>query len=200
MHRIFSALIEIAAASVFIIPLFGIYGKCVVHNWKRTLAYIIFGFYLVAVLALVGFPNVIDMNLEFTINVIPFVGMIADLVNTCLNVLLFVLLGIFLPILWKKYRDIKSTVLAAFGMTVGIEISQIFTYRTTDINDIITNIIGTLVGYLMVKRVTKNFTKNVSESNAKNIDLYIICGAVVLIMFLLQPFISAALWEVMLKR
>ena len=197
MHRIYGALIEILAASVFIIPLFGLYGKFVVHNLKRTLLYIVFGFYVVAVLALVGFPSIISMNLDFTINVIPFVDMVSDFINACLNVLLFVPLGIFLPMLWDEYRSIKKTMLVALCITVGIELSQIFTFRTTDINDIITNIAGTLVGYFIAKSITQNFSKYV-KSNTNNKEFYIIFGTVALIMFLLQPLVSSLLWEAIL--
>ena len=197
MHRIYGAFIEIIAASIFIIPLFCLYGKLSVNNLKRTFIYIVVGFYLVAVLALVGFPSITSMNLDYTINIIPFVDMVSDFVNACLNVLLFIPLGIFLPVLWDKYKDIKNIILVALYLTVGIELSQILTFRTTDINDIITNIAGALLGYYIIRGITKNFTKYI-KSNTKNRDLYFICGMVALIMFLFQPFISQLLWEMVL--
>ena len=197
MHRIYSALIDIVAAAIFIVPLLALYGKISLRSLKQTLIYIVFAFYLVAVLSLVGFPSVLSLNLDFTINIIPLVDMISDFVNACLNVLLFVPLGFLLPMLWKKYKAIKNTMLFAMCMTIAIEISQIFTFRTTDINDIITNMVGTLGGYVIAKRITKNFTQY-PELNAENKDLYIICGTVMLIMFLLQPFTASLLWELIL--
>lgn len=128
------------------------------------------------------------------INIVPFVNMVSDFVNACLNVLLFVPFGIFLPMLWNKYRNVKSTMLATLYVTVLIEFSQLFTFRTADINDIITNIIGALVGYFGAKWITKNFTQY-TKSNVNNKDLYIIFGTVILTMFLLQPFVSSLLWE-----
>ena len=83
MHRIYAALIEIAAALVFIIPLFGLYGKYILHDLKKTLIYIVLGSYFVSVLSLVGFPSIDSMKIDFTINVIPFVDMISDFVNAC---------------------------------------------------------------------------------------------------------------------
>lgn len=171
MHRIYSALIDIVAAAIFIVPLLALYGKISLRSLKQTLIYIVFAFYLVAVLSLVGFPSVLSLNLDFTINIIPFADMISDFVNACLNVLLFVPLGFLLPMLWKKYKAIKNTMLFAMCMTIAIEISQIFTFRTTDINDIITNMVGTLGGYFIAKRITKNFTQH-PELNAENKDLY----------------------------
>ena len=90
MHRIYSALIDIVAAAIFIVPLLALYGKISLRSLKQTLIYIVFAFYLVAVLSLVGFPSVLSLNLDFTINIIPLVDMISDFVNACLNVLLFV--------------------------------------------------------------------------------------------------------------
>ena len=70
--------------------------------------YMIFGFYLAVVLALVGFPNIIMLQMEFTVNLIPFIYMLSDLANACLNVLLFVPFGFILPMLWKEFRSIKK--------------------------------------------------------------------------------------------
>ena len=49
MSRIYNALIELVAAAVFIIPLWGIYEKFFFQSWKRTMVYMIFGFYLAVV-------------------------------------------------------------------------------------------------------------------------------------------------------
>ena len=114
-----------------------------------------------------------------------------------MNILLFVPFGFFLPILWDKFRNIKNIALMGFIVTSLIEISQIFTFRTSDINDIITNTVGTIIGYFIVYRITDNFTKRIF-SNSKMSDFYIICVSVALIMFFLQPFISSLLWEIVL--
>ena len=45
MYRICSALIEIAAAAVFIVPVWCVYHKLYFHSWKRTGVYMIFGEY-----------------------------------------------------------------------------------------------------------------------------------------------------------
>ena len=73
MYRIYSTLIEMVAAAVFIIPIWCIYNKLYFRSWKITFLYMIFGFYLTAVLALVGFPNIISLKVELTVNIIPFV-------------------------------------------------------------------------------------------------------------------------------
>ena len=197
MYRIYSTLIEIVAAAVFIIPIWCIYNKLLFRSWKITILYIIFGFYLTAVLALVGFPNIISLKVDLTVNIITFIYMINDFSTACLIVLLFVPCGFFLPVLWKEFRNAKKVFIAGFAMTSFIEIAQIFTGRATDIDDIITNIAGTLVGYLIAYWFTGIFTRKIVKNSKKN-DFYIICASVVLIMFFLQPFISSLLWEMIL--
>ena len=135
----------------------------------------IFGFYLTAVLALVGFPNIISLKVELTVNIIPFVYMINDFTNACLNVLLFVPFGFFLPVLWKKFRNAKKLFTAGFAMTSFIEIAQIFTGRTTDIDDIITNIAGTLIGYLIAYWYTGVFTRRIVKNSKKERLLHNMC-------------------------
>ena len=124
MYRIYSALIEIVAAAVFIIPIWCIYNKLCFHSWKRTIIYMVFGFYFTAVLALVGFPNIASLKIDFAVNIIPFLDMVSDFINACLNILLFVPFGFFLPILWDKFRNIKNIALMGFIVTSLIEISQ----------------------------------------------------------------------------
>lgn len=117
MYRICSALIESVAAAVFIIPIWCIYNKLCFHSWKRTIIYMVFGFYFSAVLALVGFPNIASLKIDFAVNVIPFLDMVSDFINACLNILLFVPFGFFLPILWDKFRNIKNIALMGFIVT-----------------------------------------------------------------------------------
>lgn len=197
MYRIYSMLIEIMSAAIFIIPIWCVYNKLCFHSWKRTIAYMVFGFYLTAVLALVGFPDITSLKIDFTVNIIPFIDMVSDFSNACLNILLFVPFGFLLPIFWEKFRDMKNAALMGLITTFLIEISQIFTFRTTDINDIITNTAGTIIGYFVARRITGSFTKRVLL-NSKIRDFYVICGSAGLIMFLFQPLVSALLWEVVL--
>lgn len=55
---------------------------------------------------------------------------------------MFVPVGFFLPFLWKKYEDWKQVLLFCTFLTVLIEVDQIFTFRTTDIDDLLTNLLG----------------------------------------------------------
>ena len=95
------------------------------------------------------------LKIEVTVNIIPFIYMIPDFANACLNVLLFIPFGFFLPTLWEKFRNVKSTILVGLLTTLFVEISQLFTGRATDIDDVITNIFGTIIGYYIAYWFTK---------------------------------------------
>lgn len=95
MYRILFALVELAAAGVFLLPLFLLYGKFTAHSRMQIFCSILFGFYFAAVLALVGFPSILDHSPDVTLHLVPLAGIPADFQNACLNVLLFVPLGYF---------------------------------------------------------------------------------------------------------
>lgn len=194
MYRIYSVLIGSIAAAFFLIPIWCIYYKLRLHSWKRTMVYMVFGLYLTALLALVGFPSVTSLKIDVAVNIVPFVDMASDGIHACLNILLFVPFGFFLPIVWDTFRTIKNIALMGLLTTLFIELSQIFTFRTTDVNDIITNTLGTIVGYVIARWITNKFTKRI-VFHSKTCDFYVICGTVVLVMFFFQPFISSLLWE-----
>lgn len=187
---------EILAGVVLLIPLFLIYQARFFHSWKRTLLYFIFASYLVTVLCLVGFPSIRYHGFDANVNLIPIVSMVENITDTVLNIFMFVPLGFFLPLLWPRYRKPASTLLFAFCATLTIELSQLFTFRATDVNDLITNVLGALCGFFAAKVVTRDFRRHPKDANSK-IDLPLIYGTSVFVMFFLQPFLYPILWELM---
>ena len=117
MGRILFILREVSCAAVLLLPVFLVLNRRLFRDGKKTTAYFLFACYLAAVYALVGLPNVTYVRLELKLNWIPFMGMIGDLKNSILTVALFLPLGMFLPVLWKKYRVMKRTVLFGFGLS-----------------------------------------------------------------------------------
>lgn len=197
MFRVYGTLIETAAAGVFIVPVFALGNKLLFRSRRYTAYYVLFGLYLAAVCGLVGFPNLLTLRFSPNVNWIPLRYMINDLKNAGLNVLLFLPFGVMLPMLWPVFRSGKRTAWAGLAASGIIETAQLFTYRATDVDDLITNTLGAVMGYWLAKLVTKGFSRYaVRESSPR--DLAAICIAVVLIMFFLQPFVSNALWELVL--
>ncbi len=192
MYRIYSTGIETAAASAILIPILFLYQIFIFHNIKKTAAYILFSLYLAAICFLVGFPNIAGMRIVLSHNFIPLRGMLTDITNSYLNVLLFIPLGIFVPCLWPEYRSMMKTVGLGLMTSLGIEILQIFTFRATDINDVITNVAGTMIGYLIGRLIIKRFPQ-LNWLGCKERELYLLYATVVVVMFFSQPIIQSVL-------
>ena len=192
MYRIYSTGIETAAASAILIPILFLYQIFIFHNIKKTAAYILFSLYLAAICFLVGFPNIAGMRIVLSHNFIPLRGMLTDITNSYLNVLLFIPLGIFVPCLWPEYRRMMKTVGLGLMTSLGIEILQIFTFRATDINDVITNVAGTMIGYLIGKLIINRFPQ-LNWLGCKERELYLLYVTVGVVMFFSQPFIQSVL-------
>ena len=95
-------------------------------------------------------------KLNGPINMIPFQS---DGVKTyILNIIMFMPLGFLLPLIWEDFRQIKKTVLAGVGLSLTIEISQLFCLRVTDIDDLMMNTLGAVFGYLIWLLFKKIFT------------------------------------------
>lgn len=72
------------------------------------------------------------------------------------NVLLFLPLGTFPPLLWKKMRSFHRTALLAAVIMMVIEISQmLLLVGTCDIDDLILNVLGAAMGYLVYALILK---------------------------------------------
>jgi len=70
------------------------------------------------------------------------------------NVVLFIPLGILIPLIWRRLRFWKA-VLLALAFSVGIEVVQYISrawgsHRTADVNDVILNSVGACLGLVFV--------------------------------------------------
>jgi len=133
--------------------------KTYFRDFKKTLLYIIFSFYLLIVFRLTGLPDCLNMHFNPRIQLIPFYGMQDDAFNCLLNVFLFIPFGFFLPSLWRQFFSFRNTMITAALFTVFIEITQLFCSRLTDVNDLITNTLGALIGFCILRIFTKAFPK-----------------------------------------
>ncbi len=86
--------------------------------------------------------------IQAKINLIPF-----DTIERSfyLNILMLVPFGFLAPFIWKNFRKIYKTVLLGAGFSLLIELSQLITTRTSDINDVIANTMGAFIGYSIWK-------------------------------------------------
>lgn len=119
------------------------------------IGYLLMFYLLIMLKEVIGFPSISNwqrvLNVQGNIfdpniSLIPFVNGVLH--SDYLNVVMFIPLGFFLPLMWRKYHNGFETIKFGFYLSLFIELSQLFTrFRATDINDLITNTIGAAVGW-----------------------------------------------------
>ena len=187
MKRFLFAGTNAAMAAIVLIPVFFLLNKSV-RNPKRSVWYCLMSIYLSGVYAVVGLPTIGYIRFAPNINLEPFAYMFSDFTNSFLNVLLFVPLGILLPMLWNRFKNPLRTLFFGLLVSVFIEFLQLFTYRATDINDLMTNTLGTLFGWC-IGRILLCFLK-IPGHNSRKRDVYTVFGIAFGVMFFLQPVIE----------
>ena len=197
MSRVIAMCLEAGIASILLIPAFTVLNKRCFHDRNRTILYLVFALYLAAMDAVVGLPNIQFIRFEPNINLKPFQYMFSDYENSFLNVLLFMPLGFFLPVLWQRFRKLRWTVLFGLCTSLLIETLQLFTFRATDVNDLMTNTLGTILGWA-VARILLRLAPSIRPWEDSS-DLYWVCGVTFAIGFFLQPFLANILWALFLK-
>lgn len=169
MHRIEAyvnlALIFIMIISILYLPILLILkkkGKSI----TRQLSYIGLGCTLFLILfATILFVPITFQPENYSLNIKPFnwIGTVDSfqqfIVEKVPNILLFIPLGLFLPIVFKNKRKLNKTLLISFGVTFSIEFTQYFIGRSSDIDDIITNLLGATIGYGLFKMVNQILQK-----------------------------------------
>lgn len=158
---------------------------------KRWLL-VLFSLYLAAVWSAVGMPGmgqpwVFDPECAL----VPFAGLSSGLKERTLNILLFVPLGFLLPTLWPRFRNPARTILAGLILSAVIETAQLFTFRLTDINDLITNAMGTALGYGIAEGLNHRFGFYVREDGLYPREAEAIAAASATVLFLVCPSLEA---------
>ena len=157
------------------------------------LGYLLMCYILIMLKEVIGFPSISNwqrvLNVQGNIfdpniSLIPFVNGILH--SDYLNVVMFIPLGFFLPLMWRKYHNGFETIKFGFYLSLFIELSQLFTrFRATDINDLITNTIGAAVGWSIYFVFSKLLLRKIepiplfqSSKFLKYEPLYVVIAAV----------------------
>ena len=111
MYRLYDAGIEVLASALAMLPVFLYLNRRLFPNPRRTVICGLFSLYLCAIYALAGLPTILYIRPSLNINLVPVAYMFSDLDGTVLNVLMFVPLGLVLPLLWKTFGQGWKTVL-----------------------------------------------------------------------------------------
>lgn len=156
-----------------------------------TLGYGLFFLYLCGVYTVTGLPTLRYFSWEPEMYLIPFVGMADDIENSILNVALFIPMGFFLPLLCGRFQNMRKTVLFGLGATLFVELLQLFNFRLTDVNDILTNFAGCWLGYGLFACLKKRWSGAPEEPGF----LYGVMGVVLGYFFFVQPYLLPIVWE-----
>ena len=151
--------------------------------------------YLNAMYIVVGVPGIQYICWDPTLNLIPFQDFSAsNIAGMILNAVMFAPSGFLLPAYFERYRRWGRTLAAGFLTSLAVELIQLFTFRATDVDDLIMNTLGTLVGFLLAKLVLRRRTA-VYRGKKDWLELVIVNGIVLLVIV----FIRYPLMEAMLK-
>ena len=207
MIRLLSIAIDCISSIIFVIPAVIVlrYASFRKRNFKELIAIIIFAFYSIAVFSVVGIPAVDTFNVNFSFNLIPLIDIVNSpleyIKNTVLNIILFMPLGFLVPAIWKRYRSVKTMVFMGFALSVCIEILQIFTFRLTDIDDLIANTAGTVLGYYISKRFSFQLPFKSADTKESSIpyEPFVVLAVMFLIAIFLKPIVSNGMWDIVLS-
>lgn len=161
---------------------------------------------LVGMLSVTGIPNIYNLHFIINMNWVPFKDITTNGVQYVLNIILFVPFGFFMPLLWKRFALLHKVLSISFLFSLAIELSQLFNFRTTDIDDLLMNTLGGVIGFYLFKLVN-----HIGPSTVKKLqlvlpptytgnklikfesNLYILTTW--LTAFILQPFISKFIYD-----
>lgn len=207
MVRLLSIGINSISSIIFVIPAVMILQYAIFRqrNFNQLIAILIFALYSIAVFSVVGIPTAGTFKIDFHLNLIPLIDIVNSpleyMKNTILNIILFMPMGFLVPAIWKNYRSVKTMCLMGLALSVSIEILQIFTFRLTDIDDLITNTAGAVSGYYISKRFSFQLPFKLAndEEHMIRYEPIIILVVMLLIGVFLQPMVSNGIWDIVLS-
>lgn len=167
----------------------GLFRICV--GVRRNLfsgSYILLGLlavYMSLMYAVTGIPTIQYCRFMPQVNLIPF----SDLTDSRyfwlsgMNILMTLPLGVLLPLCWRQYQRPSHAVGAGFLLSLGVELSQLFCGRSTDIDDLIYNTLGTALGYLLGRLLLRRLWQHTLDG--KN-GFWVLNGILVFLCFFLR--------------
>lgn len=127
-------------------------------TWFRRIMFLIMGLYLTVVFSVTVSPDYAFSMERFgqNINIVPFRALhtaFSNSLNFWGNMIMFVPFGTLLVLLSNKCQKLSVTLFGGAGLSLFIELLQLFSIRSTDIDDIILNTAGTLCGFILGKLI-----------------------------------------------
>lgn len=188
---------------VFIVPILIVYFLLLsILRKKQKCLHIatvfVFSFYLFALIAGTAIGDA-EFSFSPQIMPVPFRDIFRAPRHFMLNIIAFIPFGVFLPLLYHKYCNIKTVTLTAFLFSLCIELTQMFGWGATEIDDLIANTFGACSGYycywLITKRSQKNWGKQLQAVNINGtVEVILLSVCTFLIMAFIEPMIHSGLF------
>lgn len=111
----------------------------------------VFALYLCAVFDVVGIPGLGSFRWSPAVNLIPFGDekTARFFFQLGMNAAMFLPFGFLLPVLCRSCRSWWAATLAGLLLSGTIEFLQLFSFRATDVDDLLMNTLGAYLGYLL---------------------------------------------------
>lgn len=196
-------LIRSVSGFIFVIPGILLYFYYLKKSGKRQTplhitTVFVFCYYLIGILTMTGIGKLKAFSPRITL--IPFLDMLHGPIDTILNILLFLPLGVFLPLLFQRYKRIREIAVTGFLLSLSIELVQMFGRGATDVNDLITNTVGASLGYFIYQLVSKPMPKELCEKFQANkiddrIEILFFMVYSFVIMLTIQPLVIHTLFR-----
>jgi len=84
-------------------------------------------------------------------NYLKYSGLWHTLTNILGNVIIFIPIGILLPMIYTRYRKLSNILKISLALTFFIEFIQFFIGRSVDIDDLMLNVVGSVLGFVIWK-------------------------------------------------
>lgn len=161
---------------------------------RRWFSMVLLVLYLNAMYIVIGVPGISYIRWDPTVNLIPFQDFSrSNLLGMILNVVMFMPLGFLLPVYFERYRQWARTLAAGFLTSVTVELIQLFTFRATDVDDLLMNTLGAVVGFLAAKLIFR-FRSTVYQGKKDWAELLTVNALVLLvIVFIRYPLMELLL-------
>ncbi len=190
MYFLKSIFVAAFSTLILLVPTFLVLRFLHFKTWKCTACALLLALYFAGLYYVTGLPTVLFTTFEPEFYLLPVIGILFDLRNSILNIIAFLPLGFLLPIFCGKFRSFCSALTLGLACSLFLELAQMFTYRLSDINDLITNTLGAVLGYRLAEPIRKKTPASVL--NIK--DLAITTVVTLAVMYFLRPMLGSWLW------
>lgn len=164
---------------------------------KSRFFLVLYVLYLSAMFHVVGLPGLPYVGWDPSLNWIPF----SDYADSrfvwlsWMNTLMLMPLGFLLPLIWGRFQRFREVLTAGFATSAAIEFLQLFSFRATDIDDLIFNTLGACLGFGVVKLLAGRRWRAAAGDRREILSLLAVHGIVFFFHFFLRYYALVAIFE-----